>query len=240
MTAVEFKVLQLGYCTMKCPHCAHEIHFKESETFVYKDSEPKDALTGYDIAHGFCPSCNNLIVLFRRGILRKNMEPAPPILANIHSTEIIYPKTARARPLSVEVPKDYRNDFIEAESVLPASPKASAAISRRLLQDILRNDFGLKAANLAQEIDAFLKLPGIPTYITEAVDAIRNVGNFAAHPLKNQNTGQIIEVEPGEAEWLLEVLESLFDFQFVQPKRLSSRRSALNTKLTAAGKPQMK
>jgi hypothetical protein len=76
--------------------------------------------------------------------------------------------------------------------------------------------------------------------LNDAIDAIRNVGNFAAHPLKDTNTGEIVEVEPGEAEWLIEVLEALFDFTFVQPKRLEERRKKLNAKLTTLGKPPMK
>ena len=76
----------------------------------------------------------------------------------------------------------------------------------------------------------------LPSYLSEAVDAIRSIGNFAAHPLKNTNTGKIIDVEPGEAEWLLEVLELVFDFYFVQPEKLKARKDALNQKLTSAGK----
>jgi hypothetical protein len=47
-------------------------------------------------------------------------------------------------------------------------------------------------------------------------------------------------VEPGEAEWNLDVIESLFDFYFTQPALLKKKRDALNTKLKAAGKPEMK
>ena len=50
----------------------------------------------------------------------------------------------------------------------------------------------------------------------------------------------IVEVEPGEADWLLDVLEALFDFAFVQPKRLEERKRMLNAKLKALGKPRMK
>ena len=50
--------------------------------------------------------------------------------------------------------------------------------------------------------------------IMKAVDAIRNIGNFAAHPLKDMTTGIIANVEPGEAEWSLDVLEALFDFVY--------------------------
>lgn len=41
---------------------------------------------------------------------------------------------------------------------------------------------------------------------------MRNIGNFAAHPLKDTSTGEILPVEAGEAEWNLETLEALFDF----------------------------
>jgi hypothetical protein len=44
----------------------------------------------------------------------------------------------------------------------------------------------------------------------------------------------------GEAEWLLDVLEGLFDFYFVQPALLKAKRDALNKKLKDAGKPAMK
>jgi hypothetical protein len=49
-----------------------------------------------------------------------------------------------------------------------------------------------------------------------------------------------VPVELGEADWLLDVIEGLFDFYFVQPSILASKKAALNKKLTDAGKPPMK
>jgi len=63
------------------------------------------------------------------------------------------------------------------------------------------------------------------------------VGNFAAHPIKDTNTGAITDVEEGEAELLIETLESLFDFAFVQPAKWAASKAAINAKLSAAGKP---
>ena len=80
----------------------------------------------------------------------------------------------------------------------------------------------------------------LPSYLGESIDAVRNIGNFAAHPTKSQRSGEILDVEPGEAEWNLEVLESLFDFYFVQPTILRAKRAALDAKLGEAGKPSMK
>ena len=81
---------------------------------------------------------------------------------------------------------------------------------------------------------------GLPPHLAQAVDAVRNIGNFSAHPTKNTSTGEIVDVEPGEAEWSLEVLEGLFEHYFVQPAVLQRKRDALNQKLQEAGKPPMK
>jgi hypothetical protein len=149
----------------------------------------------------------------------------------------LYP-TSVTRKVAPEIPDPFRADFLEACAVLKDSPKASAAISRRCLQMILRDVAKVKHADLSREIDE--ALPTLPSMLAESVDAIRNLGNFAAHPIKSSNTGEIIPVEPGEAEWLLDVLEGLFDFYFVQPAILKKKRDELNKKLADAKKPPMK
>ena len=58
--------------------------------------------------------------------------------------------------------------------------------------------------------------------------------------MKSTHTGEIMDVEPGEAEWLLDTLEGLFDFYFVQPATLKTKREALNAKLADANKPPLK
>jgi len=140
--------------------------------------------------------------------------------------------------LDNSIPEIYRNDFKAACAELAVSPKASAAISRRLLQHILREEY--KKRSLDKKIEEFIHLGHIPSHISEAVDAVRNLGNFAAHPLKDSSTGEIVDVEPGEAEWLLEVMKALFDFTFVQPQKIQERRNKLNQKLAAMGKPPLK
>jgi hypothetical protein len=124
--------------------------------------------------------------------------------------------------------------------VLADSEKASAALSRRCLQHLLREKLKVKRGDLATEIQQVLDARSLPTHLAEDLDAIRNIGNFAAHPLKSTNTGEVVDVEPHEAEWLLTVLEGLFDFCFVQPARAQAKRDALNLKLQAIGKPPMK
>jgi hypothetical protein len=153
---------------------------------------------------------------------------------------MVYPRGISRSPLPADVPDPYAQEYKEACLVLTDSPKASAALSRRCLQNILRTVAKVKTSDLSMEIDEILKSNRLPSHLAEAIDAIRVLGNFAAHPIKSTNTGEIVEVEEGEAEWLLDVLEGLFDFYFVQPATLQKKRDLLNKKLLDAGKPPLK
>jgi Domain of unknown function (DUF4145) len=226
---------------MICPHCNTGIRFEISgSSAVYIDDlHPKE---GYDVTHGFCSECKGFTVLLRRGAYwtQYNGNDAVHEMAEVRSAQVLYPAKQGERPLPDEVPLNYRRDFSEASRTLAISPMASAALSRRILQHLFHDELQIKHNSLAAEIEQFIKRSGVPSQLTDAIDAIRNVGNFAAHPLKDSQTGMVIEVEPGEAEWLLDVLEAMFDFVFVQPTRLRQRKTQLNAKLSAAGKPPMK
>lgn len=137
---------------------------------------------------------------------------------------MVWPKASTRTPLPQEVPEAFASDYIEACLVLADSPKASAALSRRCLQNLLRKKANIKHGNLSDEIEEVME--SLPAHLQEAIDAVRNIGNFAAHSMKSTNTGEIIEVELGEAEWLLDTLEGLFDFYFVQPATLKKKRGS--------------
>jgi hypothetical protein len=226
---------------MICPHCNTGIRFEISgSSACYVDNLHLNQ--GYDVAHGFCPECKDFIVVLRRGSIwtQYNGNDAYHEMGEVRSTEVLHPSNRTERVLPDEVPLNYRRDFSESALTLAISPRASAALSRRILQHIFHSEPQINANSLAAEIERFIHLPGVPSQLTEAIDAIRNIGNFAAHPLKDSQTGLVIDVEPGEAEWLLDVLEAMFDFVFVQPTRLRQRKAQLNAKLSAAGKPPMK
>jgi len=142
-----------------------------------------------------------------------------------------------ARIAPSEVPPSIREDFIEAAAVVPISEKASAALSRRCLQNLL-TDQGYTKRDLSDQIDDALR--DLPKRIGENIDIIRNIGNFAAHPMKHQTTGLIVDVEPEEADWNLDVLEELFEYYYVQPKRSEERRKKLDEKLKSIGKPPIR
>jgi Domain of unknown function (DUF4145) len=142
-----------------------------------------------------------------------------------------------------DVPTDIAPDYVEACNVLPISPKASAALSRRCLQNIL-HAHGYRARDLAHEIDLLLAeadpLKALPHKLRVTVDGIRHFGNFSAHPTENKATLEIIDVEDHEAEWCLQITEDLFEHFYVGPAAARAMKDSLNAKLAAAGKPPAK
>jgi hypothetical protein len=72
------------------------------------------------------------------------------------------------------------------------------------------------------------------------MNAIRHFGNFGAHANKNIQAGEIIDVEPSEAEWTLEILKSLLEYFAIKPSKYAGKRRRLNSKLEDLGKPHMK
>jgi hypothetical protein len=155
----------------------------------------------------------------------------------------IFPVGASRGPVSREVPKPIAADYIEACNVLPISAKTSAALSRRCLQNML-HAANYRERDLAREIDLLLNEPdprkALPHQLRETVDAIRNFGNFSAHPIDDKTTLQVIDVEPHEAEWCLEVIEDLFEHFYVGPAMAAAKKAALDAKLAAGGKPPSK
>ena len=219
---------------MKCPHCLTSIHPKEENHILGNDSTSLWAVVWQT-----CPACKKFIIALHEQYDRYRLSDGSD---HYYKSRVLlaYPKAPSRTPLPPEVPSPYRDDYREACMTLADSPKASAALSRRCLQAILRDHAGVKHGNLAGEIQQVIDSGKLPSHLTESLDAIRNIGNFAAHPIKSTSTGEVIEVEDGEAEWNLDVLESLFDFYFVQPAIIKKKRDALNSKLKDAGKPQMK
>jgi hypothetical protein len=213
---------------MKCPHCLTDFHDNEGFHYLETDDEGN-----WHTAVCRCSACQKIIV-------RLFSTLGNPGRAEDIASYLVRPKIAGRSPVPPEVPKDYSEDYKEACLVVADSAKASAALSRRCLQHLLRGEAKVKPADLFSEIEEVLSRNTLPSHIADGLDAVRNIGNFAAHPIKSKSTGEIVPVEPGEAEWNLDVLESLFDFYFVAPAKTKARKDALNKKLTDAGKPPVK
>jgi hypothetical protein len=223
---------------MKCPHCGIAFHEAWDEKELGPEDEPIGEIEdedpfGWWAGFQYCPACERPIIWLwearqdDNGELEKKAEYR------------VYPRNS-VRPLPPQVPNPYRQEFEEACAVFHDSPKASAALSRRCLQTLLREKANTKAKDLAEQIQEVLDSKALPSHLSKSIDAVRHIGNFAAHPLKSKETGLIVDVEPGEAEWQLDTLEGLFDFYIVQPQIIEEKRVALDKKLKAIGKPALK
>jgi hypothetical protein len=221
---------------MKCPHCNTGIYlgFVESQVVTapmvmnLANQAVAPALT-WTLSHQRCPECHESIILLERQTMSIGW-------ANQRLKFMAYPHS-RTRPIAAEVPDPYRQDFFEACKVLADSPKASAALSRRCLQAILKDKLGATKKDLYDQIEEVIVTGKLPSFIVEGLHDVRKIGNIAAHSMKSTTTGAIVDVEPGEAEWNLEVIEMLFDFCFVQPALAAVRKAALDKKLKEIGKP---
>ncbi len=219
---------------MKCPHCQVSICVEDEDNIVGEDD-----LGAWKIGFYHCPSCDGRIIYLVNGISVRSEEN--DLIFDVTGKEItVYPRSTTRAPCPPEVPTVIAEDYNEACLVLTDSPKASAALSRRCLQNLLREVAKTTSRDLADQIQEVISKGTLPSHIADMIDAVRVIGNFAAHPLKSKHTGDIVPVEPEEAEWNLEVLIALFDFYCVQPVRNSQRKAALNLKLQAAGKPPLK
>jgi hypothetical protein len=113
-----------------------------------------------------------------------------------------------------DVPRHFAQDYREACLVLGESPRASAALSRRCLQRLLREQAQVPPSDLDGEIETALRSELLPITLASALDTVRVLGKFLTNPLKSTSPGTILHAEPGEAQWLLTVLEALFQHYF--------------------------
>ena len=219
---------------MVCPHCGIGIH-DDRKT----DTKAAEHDAGsYFVVSRICPVCDQVIVELRFEPQKMAGNQSPNLLHAIGDailsqqgwTRLIWPKGIGRKAPPPEVPDEFASDYREAALVLADSPNASAALSRRCLQHILREKLKVKPSRpfLSYEIKEVLKDSTTPSYISEALDHLREFGNFAAHPDVDSNTGVVVPVEQGEAEWCLEVLDMVFEFYFVRPAKEMEMQRAID------------
>ena len=201
----------------KCPNCAVVATFNFENEWPYeppirKSITSMDQITGLDQAvkkarmKSFsirtlkCNACNAITVIaYPEGMLHDKGVLVWPI------------KSSRKLEREELLTPTIKKDFYEAASIEKFSPTASAALSRRCLQQIIKEKYSSlmpKNDKLKIQVNAVLVANVLPDYISSELHSIRSIGNNAAHPNVDPATNEIIEVEEGEASDCLNVLES--------------------------------
>jgi len=109
------------------------------------------------------------------------------------------------------IPAAIRRDYEEAYLIRTLSPKASATLSRRCLQGMIRDFYKVRKRNLKLEIEAIKNK--VTTKVWQAIDSVRQIGNIGAHMERDINL--VIDVEPKEALLLIELNEMLFQSWYI-------------------------
>ncbi len=145
------------------------------------------------------------------GYYRHTLDRNKPLLFD---DQIIPQGTAKVQPDFV--PLALRNDYYEACAIKDKSPKAAATLVRRCLQGMIRDFAGIRGNTLYNEIsqlkeavDSGVADRSISAESVTAIDEVRSIGNIGAHMEKDINV--IVDVDPGEAQALIDLTEMLFD-----------------------------
>ncbi|WP_130927950.1 DUF4145 domain-containing protein [Pseudomonas sp. Sample_14] len=204
----------------RCPYCSHASTITaENQSVGFHYFEHNNSLgkeLGFQIVSTVCPNndCKEVTLNASFGhtqYVGGRTRLAAPIIQNWalkpSSSAVVFPDY---------VPDPIRQDYEEACAILNLSPKASATLSRRCLQGIIRDYWKIVKGRLVDEIIALEDKIDPDTWA--AIDAVRKIGNIGAHMEKDINI--IVEVDPEEAQLLLELIETLIkDWYIARFKR---------------------
>ncbi len=121
------------------------------------------------------------------------------------------------------VPKVIITDYEEACKIRDLSPKASATLSRRCLQGMIRDFWSIKKGRLVDEINAIEDK--VDPIVWKSIDSVRKIGNIGAHMEKDINL--IIEVEANEAQILIELIEMLIEEWYIHRHEREMKMNSL-------------
>lgn len=151
---------------------------------------------------------------------------------------LAYPWPMLGMAAPAEVTGHLRNLYEEARAIIAVSHRGAAALLRRCLHDLIVEKEGVTEKNLDAAIQAALEKGKYPASLAQDLQAVRIAGNFAAHSMRDSD-GEVVDVEPVEAEAVLAILFRLFNFYFVEPARSAELRASLNQKLRQTGKREI-
>ena len=216
-----------------CPYCQHDIVLQNADIqydeigFRFPAGRVKYGLTGLRLDSYVCPNQNcqelAITVYWQKLIWYESAPIARDAWGEHLDTWKLRPESS-AKPQPDYIPSQIVEDYYEACWIRDLSPKASATLSRRCLQSMIRDFWGVKDKhNLYQEIEAIKEKVDTATW--EAIDSVRGVGNIGAHMAKDVDL--IVSVEPEEAQLLLGLIETLFTEWYVAKHDREQRMGAL-------------
>ena len=186
------QVMSLSYSTYKTQESNFDEYNRE-----YTSNPPKEQIR---TSFFKCPNCSK-VTIYVKGLGQDVKDIFVPIYPN-----------SLAKQFPDYIPQAIREDYEEACAVVNLSPKASATLSRRCLQGMIRDFWGIAKSRLVDEIEA-IRDKVHPTQ-WKVIDGVRRIGNIGAHMEKDINL--IVDIEPDEAEKLIKLIELLIDSWYIK------------------------
>jgi len=118
---------------------------------------------------------------------------------------------SRARPWPKHVHATVREDYQEACKLEFLSPKASATLSRRCLQGLLSDFYGVKERRLVDGIRAIEDKVGPD--ILQALRVLRAIPNVGTSADRDPNL--IVDVDVGEATAMIDLIELMIEETYI-------------------------
>jgi hypothetical protein len=216
----------------KCPYCGHSQTVTDYNHHYSHSFQDNAAGTGEELyfAHRSVrclnPDCQKLTltawIAEREFVPGIGNRPGP----TVQSWQLLPESISVVQPEFI--PQALRDDYYEACRILNLSPKSSATLARRCLQGMIRDFCSINKNRLIDEIKALEKAVnegsaprGVTPESVEAIDHVRKIGNIGAHMEADVN--QIIEIDPEEAQVLIELIETLFQEWYVERQARNER-----------------
>lgn len=191
-----------------CPFCNRDttiteerLHSTCTDLTISNADGPRRLISRFIICPN--PQCKKTTLSVYLHVLEKNQIDMPRTGKCLRQWHLI--PASRALAFPDYVPQSIINDYNEACLIQDTSPKASATLSRRCLQGIIRDFWKVKPGRLIDEIEQIKDK--IDPLTWEAIDSVRKVGNIGAHMEKDIDL--IVDVDPNEAELLIGLIETL-------------------------------
>ncbi len=197
----------------ECPFCGRhttitdERHSEGAHHISIKNKHGNVALRSFATA---CPNkeCQELVLVADFCGFRWDRNEA--VYSKVHERWQLRPQGA-SKVFPDYIPEPILQDYREACLIRDLSPKASATLSRRCLQGMIRNFWDIIRPKLVQEIEAIKEKVDPSTWA--AIDAVRQIGNIGAHMEKDIDL--IVEVDPYEAGQLIGLVETLIEDWYI-------------------------
>lgn len=209
-----------------CPYCAQPVTIREEDCVGYLHPFHYDAERtvhgdiGLRIVAIACPNlvCRKLLLRVALDATKHAFETGTVSTKELHSWQLM--PQSEAKPQPNYIPAAIVEDYHEACLIRDLSPKASATLSRRCLQGMIREFWQVKEKrNLWEEIEAIEDKVDELTW--KALHGVREIGNIGAHMKEDINL--IVDVEPEEAQVLIGLIEMLFKDWYVARKEKEDR-----------------